>query len=405
MRHRSILVLFIVVATGMAAPSKIISAEDEIKQGWEHKLCELGDLKERLANPPPRDPKIERLDEPYKRSLKNVDPQWIEQKYMAIVRLELPKPAAVPYYSTRTTALQTGTEAKSTRRSDFLRNDATLEALQHWIDGSFLIYPEDSVRGSQGRTTIIERLVKLTPENRRPAQTEIDYLAGDTPFNWSYVRAKQPQNEYQRVFHIPATTPELAERRARALLMLLDQGFSRTLQLALYDKLDRTCQQLQEFQKSLDEHTAEEKQAAKELERYAGFHAGMLDPLRLQQLQLEIELAGVKARIAGCDKVLKEDGIDAERWKKVQELKTAAEIELLVIEARQAKAAEFLTKVKEAGELAAKREQAQKKLKEATMNYYQVANQISRIHDEIRWFAPLPLVDDKIVVQELEWTQ
>ena len=104
------------------------------------------------------------------------------------------------------------------------------------------------------------------------------------------------------------------------------------------------------------------------------------------------------------DELTRTEG-NAERWNQIQALKTAAKIEMLGVEARQAKAAELLSQVKEALQFTGKLAQAEAKLKQSATTYRHTANQIAKIHDEIRWFAPLPLVDDKIVVQALEWTQ
>jgi hypothetical protein len=252
-----------------------------------------------------------------------------------------------------------------------------------------------------GRESFIEQLVKNAPEERRPNQADIAYFLGPAPFTWRFDRKEKVYRE----FLIAAPTAELAERRARALLTLLDQGFSRTLQLALYEKLDTTCKRLQELQAAIDKYTTEEEQLADESKQYAGFKADMLEPVRLQELQLEIELAGIKARIAGCDKVLAQPGLDAERKKNVEDLKIAAEIELLAIDARRAKAAEILAKVKESTRVAIQHAQVNAMLRKSINDYKQAANQIAKIHEEMRWFAPLPLMEDKIIVQELEFTQ
>jgi hypothetical protein len=401
MRHGGIHAFLILIATWMALP-ELVFADEAAEERWEHKLCELGDLKERLANPPSREPKIEKPAEPYKLSLKNVGPQWIAQKYVAIVRVEFPEADTIPNYRRDTSATRhTVNPASEPQLSQILQNDQELTLLQSLPDGRAIIAPKYGVPFGEIRASNFKRLVKNTPENRRPGQAEIDYFVGDTPFTWSFSHQKTDYGE----FLIAAPTAELAERRARALLTLLDQGFSRTLQLALYEKLGEQCKYLKEVQEKVDENTSNVQQVAKELQHYAGFNTEMLAPLRLQQLQLEIDLAGVKARIAGCDTLQKETEGNAERWNQIQALKTAAKIEMLAIEARQAKAAEFLTKVKEANQHASKQAQAKAQLQASFNNYRHTANQIAKIHEEIRWFAPLPLVDDKIIVQPLEFTQ
>ena len=91
-----------------------------------------------------------------------------------------------------------------------------------------------------------------------------------------------------------------------------------------------------------------------ELKSYLDFTPDMLSNLRVQQLQLDVDLAGVKARIAACERLLAQPALKADRRNQIEDLKVAAEIEFSGFEARLAKSNEFIGKVKTKIELLSK---------------------------------------------------
>ena len=142
-----------------------------------------------------------------------------------------------------------------------------------------------------------------------------------------------------------------------------------------------------------------------ELKAYADFTPDMLSILRVQQLQLDVDLAGVKARIAACERLLAQPALKAERRNQIEDIKVAAEIELSGFEARRTKSNEFIGKVKTKVDLLNKFSTAEVSLANAPITIGGLEEQIKTIDAAIRAYAPLPLVDNKVVVQPLEWTQ
>jgi hypothetical protein len=112
----------------------------------------------------------------------------------------------------------------------------------------------------------------------------------------------------------------------------------------------------------------------------------------------------VKAKIATCEKLLgkMEDPL---RRKPIEDAKIDAEIELSGFEARRAKAAEFVAKLKERNDVTSNQVragghmQAQSQLMDQTTRAIQIAD------EEIAAFGPVRLVDDRVAIHPLEWTQ
>jgi hypothetical protein len=127
--------------------------------------------------------------------------------------------------------------------------------------------------------------------------------------------------------------------------------------------------------------------------------------LRVQQLQLDVDLAGVKARIAACDRLLSGTTLKPERRSQVEDLKVAAEIEFSGFEARLTKSNEIIGKVKTKVDLLSKLSTAQRSAQRSGGTVQQLEEQIKSIDVAIRAYAPLPLVDNKVIIQPLEWTQ
>jgi chromosome segregation ATPase len=189
------------------------------------------------------------------------------------------------------------------------------------------------------------------------------------------------------------------------LLTLLDDGAFRPIRREIFKKREPLCQQLREQRKTREAAKQTASTVEEELKSYVDYTPDMLSNLRVQQLQLEVELAGVQARIATCEKFLARPNLKSERQNQLEDVKVAAEIELSGFEARRMKSEEFIRKVKTKNVLAANFDKATSAHSIAQNRIRELEQQIKNIDAAIHAYAPLPLVDNKIVVQPLEWTQ
>ena len=121
----------------------------------------------------------------------------------------------------------------------------------------------------------------------------------------------------------------------------------------------------------------------KELKSDVDFTPDMLPNLRVQQLQLEVDLAGVKARIAACDRLLAGTALKPERRSQVEDLKVAAEIEFSGFEARLTKSNEIITRVKSKIDLVSHLTTAEAEQKKARTKAVSLERQIKYIDGAI----------------------
>ena len=243
-------------------------------------------------------------------------------------------------------------------------------------------------------------LALWTPKNRLPKKESLAQLT-TTAGNGLFFSNELPD---AREFVIFAETPEVVATRARDLITLFDYGLSRTMRLALFEKRANLCEslaadleELQEIKKSLAELT-------KSMAAYEGVTPDMADALRLQALQHEVDVAGVKARLAACDKLLeRRPALDVGRRQRVEDVQITAEIELAGFQARKVILDELIKKVSTKTEYLERRSELSQTGTRLLHEIDGDQRDIASVDAEIERFAPLPLVDDQITIQPLQW--
>ncbi|MBC7854894.1 MAG: hypothetical protein IAF94_15790 [Pirellulaceae bacterium] len=387
--------LFLAAALGTCLVTSLTAQELEVKQPQPAVLGVINDVdvtvtdltEEKINNSPKREVKLERLAESLKLKLPKADPKLFEQKFAATFRLVI--------------SPQTRNFASFVYEGD---GDA-----QHlaFIGQGRLLYPQDS-GGSDLPSSTFQRMIKALPKDVSPAKEERELFTNPENFGalinvvaGEYDRA---ENTYWH-FSFLGTTPEQVELRSKAVLTILDQGASRPIQLAILKRREPLCVQLRDQRKAVESAQRMSNVLQDELKSLADFTPDMLPNLRVQQMQLDVDLAGVQARIAACERLLEKTPQKVERRNQIEDLKVAAEIESSGFEARRAKSEEFIVKVKAKVELGTKLAKAEQSRKVALGGVRNSEEQIKRVDAAIHAYAPLPLVDNKITVQPLEWTQ
>lgn len=343
---------------------------------------------EKLDNPPERKTKFEVVDEVKK--VKLYDIKLIDQKYVASFVVALPA------------ALDNNGRGVSI----YLEADEELTALQRVL-GRPLLAPNYSLGQYFGAHSPLERMISRIPAQRLPAKEQLEFI--DSPKLMQFLSfPTSPQRSSQgaeETFQLFAVTPEQAESRIRALLTVFDHGFSRPLQVELLKQRMKYCASLVESNEKVPAASDTADKLAAMLKNYEEYTPDLLAGLRVQQLQMEVDLAGVKARISACDKLLANKDAGKERLRQIEDAKVAAEIELAGFEARRAKSAEFVAKVKERNELTSQFEKASKSAALLRSQRDRLLKSIKGIDEEIAAFAPVRLVDDRVTIHPLEWTQ
>lgn len=384
------------LALGACLVPSLFAQDRDVKQTKPADVGVINDIdvtvtdltEEKLNNPPKREIKIERLMEPRKRKLTRPDPKLFEQKFCAVLGLEIPT-----FWGSHRPLM----EDKNLRQWPYLGE-------------RFLFAPQYDDLSKGDISESLARMVKSLPTTDPLSKEERAFLTdteniGELVLLGFTPTSPDPSKKGGWGFVVLGTTPEQAEMRSKALLTLLDQAVCQPIQLAIVKKREPLCRQLRDQRKAVEAAQQMMNAVERELKSFADFTPDMLSNLRVQQLQLDVDLAGVKARIAACDRLLTGNALKAERRSQVEDLKVAAEIELSGFEARLTKSNEFVGKVKTKIDLLNKLSTAESGLNNARGAAENLERQIKNLDAAIRAYAPLPLVDNKIVIQPLEWTQ
>jgi hypothetical protein len=355
---------------------------------------------ERLDNPPERKTKFVQADEPHKIPL-NV--KLIDQKFAAIIRIELP--------NNRGNAFGSESNGRSFGRAGVGRSlpifprDPDYEeflSLQS-IRGRFFLQPNVSPDGqryfNEGLDEAMKRMLAHIPAEHPPGKADREFFASAEVDK--YVSTFAGGSRSERAFVLLAATAEEAEQRAKTLLTILDQGFSRPIQLWLFKQRQEKCQQAEEQKHKRAAADQQLKMIGEELQKYADYTPDTLPGLRVQQFQADAELAGLKAKIAAYEKILK----DKERGSPLFDAKTTAEIDLLSCEARRATLVEIIGKIKLREELMEKQTAAVTTRKRAAEGIDAISQSIRRIDEDITAFGPVRLIDDQVTISPVEWVR
>jgi len=404
----AIAVVFALVLAHSAAVGQIRSPagkraprEQVTEQPSADEVCKIELTEEKIDNPPERKTEIERLEAPSKQKL--TDLKIVDQKYVATLRIVLPtiSQEVIARGAYPRSGYRSSSGGAYRGASEFLNGQDDKEGMLQFFERSRLLAPYDLVAMPETISASLERMIEFIPEQRRPAKKLVEFFIS----NESNRAIMSPDTEEgYREFRVLAMSPEQAQERTEALLHVFDHGFSRPIQLALLKKRQDACKELQLSESELAAATERLEAIKKELEEYADFTPDMLSGLRVQQLQLEVDLAGVKARLATCEKLLK-GAMTEERRKQVEDMKIGAEIELSGFEARRAKSAEFVAKVKTKGELSVNTSIALGKVSSARQQREFGIKTVQLLDQEIAAFAPVTIEDNKITIQPIEWTQ
>jgi hypothetical protein len=372
-------------ATALLAQFGARSPDDPTLSKW---------TENKLENPPAREIKFETSDEPLQKRLTRPDPKLLEQKFVALLRIDLPN---------------VGGRSREPR-------------FQH--DGSAMLLDlvgQERMGGPRGQSARltekdIARMVKQMPEKLRPEAAKLDFLKPDRSLVtisgqvYSVLGSRglggeeERQLKSYREFQILAPSEEVAQERAKTLLHLLDQGMFRPIQLVTWKYRAAEIEAYLAAKKRRSELSNELKALNQQAAEYADFTADMLPGIRLQQTQLDINLADVKARLAACDKLL-ETGVAKETKQKIEETKIACLIELAGLEAGRAKSEEQMKKVKATIELTGKRDQLSGSLASAGQILNRHERNLAGLEEDLDDFAPPTLADGKVVIKPLVWTQ
>lgn len=335
--------------------------------------------REEIENPPAREVKIERADKPSVRKLTRPDPELVAQKFEAVVTLR--RADAAPQ-RTRF-PLEVDLERRFGLCDAFI-NSATVD---------------------EPYSVSIARWIKNVPEERRPKEKELAFFQSEK-MDRGFLRGGTALDENGRsllIVTILAPTAEEAEQRARTFLFLLDHGASRHIRLRWLEKREEALAEYRQRVRTFGELIAKHEDLEKRLQDYSGFDQQTLSALQLQRLQLDVDMAGVQARLDACERMLTKMDEKSPGRAQVENSRIAAEIELIGFVARRTKLQELLDRAKAHDTLKDELAKVQREATRSGSRVQSLEGQISEIDAQIKAMAPPPLKDDTITIQEVEW--
>ena len=383
---------------------------------------------EKLDNPPERKTKYEVVEEPWKEKL--VDVKAADQKFAAAIRIELPKFRGAPFSDAnkseeygRTANLELSAKWPDFIRLQRFREQDLMNPRGYLSRTREIDYKTLQLQHEDSAAPAMKRMLAFIPAQKLPSREYQEFFTnpendrlllirgGPTSgsrmsMSGSGMRMALPQGSAPnwREILLLGKTPEQAKGRAEAFLSILDQGYTRPIQKELFNVRAKQCELLHEARaKRVASYQRWETVKAR-LKEYEEFTPDMLAGLRVQQLQLDVDLAGVKAKIATCEKLL-DKMVQVERRKPIEDAKIAAEIELSGFEARRAKSAEFVAKLKERNTLSELTTKTENETIQDLRSVQLLENSIQQIDEDIAAFGPVRLVDDRVTIHPLEWTQ
>jgi hypothetical protein len=188
---------------------------------------------------------------------------------------------------------------------------------------------------------VMTLIVEGMPPGHEPSEDVVTMLTENRyPKFDSHLRFVQDTRTIESRFTILAPTPERAEALVRGLLSLLDYGVFYPLQAADLRAKQEHEKDLAMWKAHLDGTRKELATLSKrlaELKEYEDLSDTVVTELTVELRRIDVDLAGVGARIEACNAILQTLGKlpPVTRYEQVEALKTAADIELVGLEARE----------------------------------------------------------------------
>jgi hypothetical protein len=226
----------------------------------------------------------------------------------------------------------------------------------------------------------------------------------------------QGQTGYYR-FRILAPTAELARERAEALVQILDRSIRLPLLEKLKNQASASAEALAMFQEQLPAAVAKMKELDEEVfatkESYVD--AEELKRLTTERRLLDVDLAGIRARIDAAEEIIARIGGEGgrgpeggirRRIEQLEDIKVTAEIDLAGLAARRKVLDEMIQAGKDREALVAKRNDSHKAVDMLDSNIDQLQSKLQNYRNTLTTYSKslFALKDNKIVIHPIKWT-
>jgi hypothetical protein len=327
---------------------------------------------------PKRELVFEEKEEPFEMALFAADPEVLQQRFVAIVRLD----------------------AEQTIQTNPLVRSKTMDRM-----------PQRLSRSSRDYGGLFRFMAQNAPHDRLPSPDLVESLTDRSSL---HVRAVPNEEGYggsnmesTMSFVVLAPTRERAKELTRAAITLFDYGLSYPIQREFLIRKRPQLEYQATSRASLREIEAEAAGYEKQLEassEYEDVTQEALNGLITQQRLISVDLAGVRARIAACTKILTgRDQLRPSQVEQVEQIKITAEIELAGLEARKAAIDQIVGKAADRRELSEKLAAARARAEVAEKRIDSAQISINLFESERHRYEPLTIEGGVIPIHPIKW--
>jgi len=216
---------------------------------------------------------------------------------------------------------------------------------------------------------------------------------------------RKAREECVHEFHILASTPRRVEELARALILVhnTSRDKEKQAQLATLEDLKKS---LPAFKSTRDKAQASYDPLRSRLDNLAEIRPETVSALETKKWLLAVDLAGAKTKESAVQELMKESGeLSQAGREQLEEIRITVHIELAGIVARQAKVDEILKISQDRAELLPKHDVAKSRLKTAQIDFNKCERQIKDYaqYAEDSIFDHFKVEKNTILVQPIQW--
>jgi hypothetical protein len=339
---------------------------------------------------PRREIAFEVSDEEVELSLFRADPELLNQRFVAHVDIYVPA------------------------RSQFSLPQSFYDLA--WCEGYNLLVSNTRQQDSVPLGDFFARMADKLDNDPAMTRDRMEFFSSDAVRDHYVTIAptREGRNDPYFRFRILAPSEDLARQRAETLVRMLDHAIASPLQQHLRGELQTHQQDMEALQKQL---TEAKELAARLVDQYkkaseAGIDRDELSRLTTERRLMDVDLAGIRARIDSAEQILAKLRVDVQNGKpvhgrieKVEEIKITAEVDLAGLAARRKVLDQLIDEGNDHAKLGSMASEAENSVNSlagrvrSKMGPLEAAGELERTYSIL--FTPK---DNKIVIHPIKWT-
>jgi hypothetical protein len=272
-----------------------------------------------------------------------------------------------------------------------------------------LTFPKGFFDNSKDQRLLFDRTTPSSRLRRFPGDKE-SITANIAALNTTFIRndiSLSDESDPKSVeIRLLAPTSEEAKSSVNRWLGVYEWAICYPGQKSCLEMREKIIQTISEYSDQLKNAEAELKTAQQEQDKYKEFEditPEALTTLTSQRRMLEVDLAGIKARIDACQQMLAKANMPLARLDQIETAKVTAEIELRGLNAKQAEIDRIIQGAQKRQELvkAALHLPTTVAGLKNRLDFAQKA--IQAIDDYRLGYVPLPIEDNRVTIRRIKW--